>query len=383
MADPVTVGYAVGTVAKWWSAISAGDSLTRAEERALARARREYGLRPVKGGFVDRDGRFVPTRTAVAMGARPAPVATPGVNPAAPAPASSASSASSELDRLLRLPTTRQAAAPRTESLFDKLIRGRTFTPRGGTVADRAPARYPTRTGAGYYQAEAYFSLGQWAQRELKRLLDRRRLRAQRKGPAQRPRSGGAPPQTPEPRETVPKIPELPERGRVAPTTAQQVLRRPGPAAVPAAPGAASRDRPAVDLPPVILQPGSVHLPRPAPIPRTVPRSQALLKTLAYALPVLPVLRSNLRATSSTRSSSSPGLVPGFEIRPELQALTATQGAGGNSRCQCKQPGRRRPQKPRCRNPVVRSRTFVKGARRYQTVTKELSCPVSSRRKPR
>lgn len=326
---------------------------------------------PSGGGVYGRHG-LVQRAIAEAerrRGAGPPPQwQTPGINPAAPGPTTR--TGGELLGELLGRRTFVPKGRP-VETEFERLLKGRTFVPRGGTVADRAPLRLPTRSGAGYYQAEAYFSLGQWAQRELRRLLDRRRLRRQRKGPSARPRSGRVPPQTPGQLDSAPKIPVAPKRDRAATTAERPALPRPAPVVVPRAPAAANRRPPQLELPQVSVQPGPVQSPRPARVPARARIAPSMPKTLSYASPILPLLSSKL-PSARTRATRR---VPSVAEIPQIEALTATQGAGGNSRCECK-PGRSKPRRKPCRNPVVRKRTFVKSGATYQTVTRKMQCPA-------
>lgn len=173
------------------------------------------------------------------------------------------------------------------------------------------------------------------------------------------------PPSSP-PRSQAAPARRLPGRSTSASTrrTASPVLeeirvtarRLPMPATVPS-------------VPPI---PGPVP-PGPAPKPKWV----QLLET---ASPLLrrPTTPPAPRARSVVNVSQVPAL--------QTQPLTYFQGLGVPSTprsktCECK-PKRKRSQ-PTCRNPVVRRTKRTVDGRQLQTVTREITCPPSSRKKPR
>lgn len=121
-----------------------------------------------------------------------------------------------------------------------------------------------------------------------------------------------------------------------------------------------------------------------------VPSWLARLARLAPAGLAVPLL-GNVVTSPNLRPNLLPQIAP--QLAPQLAPLTQAQAYPVSSAvprvvpqtdaCAQQRARERRRRKKACKNPVTSSRTYERGGRRYQTVTRELKCPVSSRKKPR
>jgi len=82
MADPASIGYAIGQVATWFRVGFSGGGLTREQKRALDAS----GVRPIRGVFRTPDGRIVSREDAIAAGRVILAAQMPGAPLPAPTP---------------------------------------------------------------------------------------------------------------------------------------------------------------------------------------------------------------------------------------------------------------------------------------------------------
>lgn len=205
--------------------------------------------------------------------------------------------------------------------------------------------------------------------------------------PVTRPRAGTAAP------------PIATPKGRAGPVTISrpQVLSEPvvidqsvlqpsiePPAVIAPATPAATRSRP-----------GGLTLPRSLPA-LSIPRFSAFVWPFFPSIPRIgdvrmPAVRelTNVWGTNPLQPPAEEQWPrPEQQTEPQRQPLTEPQTApvpltqAQADEDACKRVRQRSKRKKSCRNPVVRSRTFTKGNKRFRIITKELKCPESSRRKP-
>lgn len=148
-------------------------------------------------------------------------------------------------------------------------------------------------------------------------------------------------------------------------------------------PGTRTRPRPwprpgVLRDPVAIPKPGPVRLPVPKPLPR-LPKWPRLPFDPLYLVPLLlPQLRPPGRP--SRLGAPRPTFQPSTPAQPQPYPFGLMQ-PGRADPCEARETKKRR--KRSCSNPIVSKRTRRKGGVLYQTITRKLTCPVSSRKKPR
>lgn len=107
------------------------------------------------------------------------------------------------------------------------------------------------------------------------------------------------------------------------------------------------------------------------------------LKTVAPFLPLLsPLLPSASPASSPVaRPSSLPWLNPLTQVQSNAAHYVATEAQ--TDPCERARTRNRKKRKKGCRNPRVSSKTYSRGGKRFQTITRRLECRASSRKKLR
>lgn len=189
---------------------------------------------------------------------------------------------------------------------------------------------------------------------------------------------------------TVPK-------GRGGPVTiSRPAVARPQPVAVPAR----NPWQPSRAIPGVKIDVGPIKAPAPAQIPRTVTqRVQAVLSnplvrgivgpivsgalgSLFVKSPAQRLGRVNLPNTiPSPLPLTNPLTAVQTQALPYARAFPATQAATQEQDCSCRPARKKRTKKP-CKNPVTSRRSFARDGSRFITVTRQVKCQASSRKKP-
>lgn len=166
--------------------------------------------------------------------------------------------------------------------------------------------------------------------------------------PGRRPRRVPRPTPRPEP------VPAPAPRPLPVPAPAPRPVPAPAPAPAPA-PSPAPRPR----IPPA-----------PAPMPAPAPRPGSPFALLPFLFPFAPS-----GPTRGLRPRPGPNPNPLTPVQP-IEAQSPEQ-----DRCRCQQ--RKRKSEKGCRNKLVSSRVKIRNGKKFRTTTRQITCPVSSRKKRR
>lgn len=167
------------------------------------------------------------------------------------------------------------------------------------------------------------------------------------------------PAQQPQPQPRTPQQPANRVQPRPAPTPRPQPTASPVPAPV------------VLSQPLPMPAPSSYPAPAPLPTPRSFPWQ--------YLVPFLP-----LAFSPSPGSRGAPAPLTGVQPTPLGFTGQQPQPEAENDPCKrCAQQRRRRRKRKECRNPRVSSKTYTRGGKRFQTITRRLECQASSRKKLR
>lgn len=134
---------------------------------------------------------------------------------------------------------------------------------------------------------------------------------------------------------------------------------------------------------------GPIELPAPRPIPVPAPTPMPTSPRWFDPLEIIvPLLLAQPRPGTTPRYSfptPQPGQ-PGDQLVEIPNPLTAgleqpLPYPSANDRCDCTKTRKRKKREKSCSNPIVSKRKRTRDGRMFQTITREIKCPVSSRKK--